>query len=297
MSETEIVKPNGAEKPPRRKQREEIIAVPQPTVRLGSVPITNPKEMVQKATEYADALSEIINRQKLYTNIQGKKYVTCEGWTTLGAMLGVLPVEEYCNPLPDNNGYVAKVQLIRTSDGQVIGGASAECTKDESSWKSRNSYALRSMSITRATGKAFRLSFSWIVKLAGFEATPAEEMHQPEGSHEAAQDVAKQKIAELEGKKLSHVPALFYTWFNESQTARIEGDHGLMEANRDLLVRFWEPSVKAVVCNAEQLENLKFALSERNVPFKLLKTIGEDIEGKLKESIAQVAAKKAMPKP
>ena len=117
------------------------------------------------------------------------------------------------------------------------------------------------------------------------------------GTRAAAQRVAEKKTEELKAKKgTSHIPALFYTWFNESQTARIEGDHGLMEANRDLLVRFWEPSVKAVVCNAEQLENLKFALGERNVPFKLLKTVGEDLTGQLKESIAAVAAKKAMPK-
>jgi hypothetical protein len=118
------------------------------------------------------------------------------------------------------------------------------------------------------------------------------------GTRASAQRVAEKKTAELKEKKASnHIPALFYTWYNESQTARIEGDHALMEKHRDLLVRFWEPSVKAVVCNAEQLENLKFALGERSVPFKLLKTIGEDLQGKLKESIAAVAAKKAVVKP
>ena len=32
------------------------------------------------------------------------------------------------------------------------------------------------MAITRATGKAFRLNYSWIMALAGYEPTPAEEM-------------------------------------------------------------------------------------------------------------------------
>jgi len=36
------------------------------------------------------------------------------------------------------------------------------------------------MAITRATGKAFRLAFSWIVVLAGYEATPAEEIVEAE---------------------------------------------------------------------------------------------------------------------
>jgi hypothetical protein len=34
------------------------------------------------------------------------------------------------------------------------------------------------MAITRATGKAARLAFSWIVSMSGFEVTPAEEMPQ-----------------------------------------------------------------------------------------------------------------------
>ena len=38
------------------------------------------------------------------------------------------------------------------------------------------------MAVTRATGKAYRLGFSWIIKLAGYEATPAEEIPQEEAA-------------------------------------------------------------------------------------------------------------------
>lgn len=173
---------------------EALVAHEKPAqVNLGSWGIRNPKDLVGKATEMADALAIIITNQQLFKVIQGKKYVLCEGWTTLGAMMGVVPIEEYCRPMADGRGFEAKIKLIRASDGGQVGGASAECTRDEKSWESRDSYALRSMSITRATGKAFRLSFSWIMKLAGFEPTPAEEM--PNGSVEAAQEVAKQKLA------------------------------------------------------------------------------------------------------
>jgi hypothetical protein len=47
---------------------------------------------------------------------------------------------------------------------------------DERTWSQRDAYARRSMAITRATGKAFRLGFSWIMTLAGYEPTPWEEM-------------------------------------------------------------------------------------------------------------------------
>ena len=43
-------------------------------------------------------------------------------------------------------------------------------------WSTRPRYARRSMAQTRATGKACRLAFSWIMALAGYEPTPAEEM-------------------------------------------------------------------------------------------------------------------------
>ena len=74
------------------------------------------------------------------------------------------------------------MELVRISDGMVIGKASALVGMDEKdrngqlTWGNRNEYARKSMAITRATGKAYRLGFSWIMTLAGYEATPAEEI-------------------------------------------------------------------------------------------------------------------------
>jgi hypothetical protein len=175
--------PETPEKPKRqRKVQEAIIVAPEPEVRLGSLAISNPDELVRRGAELATALADIINKQELFSIIKNKKtgerrkYVKCEGWTTMGAMLGVVPVEDYCRRLDNAKGFEAKVNLIRTRDGSLVGSASAECTYDETNWNGKDSYSLRSMALTRATSKAFRLSFSWIIKLAGFEATPAEEM-------------------------------------------------------------------------------------------------------------------------
>ena len=71
--------------------------------------------------------------------------------------------------------YIAIVELVRMSDGACISRASAECG-EEKPWNTRPRYARRSMAQTRATGKACRLAFSWIMSLAGYEVTPAEEM-------------------------------------------------------------------------------------------------------------------------
>lgn len=135
----------------------------------------DPRITIKEASEIATVLAEVIEKQKLYANIQGKKFPTCEGWTTLGVLIGVSPVEEYVKELP--NGYETKIKLIRTKDGQTVGAASHICLRsDEPRWANSASYAIRSMSGTRATGKAFRQSFSWIMKLAGYEVTPAEEI-------------------------------------------------------------------------------------------------------------------------
>jgi hypothetical protein len=131
--------------------------------------------MAIKATKIANVLSDIIEKQKLFTNIQGKKHVRVDAWCALGNFLGVVPREVQVKELEDGS-YEAEVELLRWSDGTRIGGASALCSVTEKRWGSADKYARRSMSVTRATGKAFRLAFSWIICLAGYEPTPSEEM-------------------------------------------------------------------------------------------------------------------------
>lgn len=134
-----------------------------------------PKQMVAQASSMATVLADVIDKQKLYTNIQGKKHVRAEGWATLGSMLGILPKERSVVEQPDGS-YEAFVDLVSVRDGRVIGGGSALCSSDESRWRNAERYARRSMAVTRATGKAYRLAFAWVMALAGYEGTPAEEM-------------------------------------------------------------------------------------------------------------------------
>ena len=145
------------------------------SISLGVIRASDPNDVIKRATAIAKALAKVIEDQKLFSVISGRKFVRVEGWSTLGAMLGVLPREVSVERLEDG-GYLAVVELIRTTDCAVVGRGSAICGMDEKTWGNRPEYARRSMAITRATGKAYRLGFSWIVTLAGFEATPAEEM-------------------------------------------------------------------------------------------------------------------------
>ena len=150
-----------------------IPIVQQATVSLGTLQAASAVALVQGAREMAGALADVIERQHLATVIQGRKHVNVEGWTTLAVMLGVVARE--VQTVETEGIYTAVVELVRMSDGACISRASAECG-DEPPWNKRPRYARRSMAQTRATGKACRLAFSWIMALAGYEPTPAEEM-------------------------------------------------------------------------------------------------------------------------
>ena len=177
------------------EDREESTAlvVAEPSVSLGVVHGGTPAELVAGATAAADALKGVIDAKKLYSLINGRRYVRCEGWTTLAAMLGCLPREVGVTK-DDDGSYTAVVALVRLADGVELTRASAECGADEPTWSNRANYARRSMAITRATGKACRIAFSWVMTLAGYEPTPAEEIpndeveavHPTAATHEVA---------------------------------------------------------------------------------------------------------------
>ena len=152
----------------------DIVAVPN-QVQLGTIQM-RPEEVIERASQIASQLAKIIKDRALSTRIRDKDHVRVEGWTTLGAVLGVIPRER--NTIRTEQGFESYVELIRTSDGVVIGGASAVCCWAEPRWSKADDYAVRSMAITSATGKAYRLGFSWIMVLAGYSPTPAEEMDQ-----------------------------------------------------------------------------------------------------------------------
>ncbi len=134
---------------------------------------TDPITVIDKATKVATRLAGVIKQQHLYADIRGKHHVTVSGWTLLGSLLGVFPITVWTRKL--ENGWEARVEA-RTLTGNLVGAAEAQCLTSESSWSNREDFALRSMAQTRATSKAMRMPLGYIVQLAGFDATPAEEM-------------------------------------------------------------------------------------------------------------------------
>lgn len=171
----------------------EIVTVEQPR-QLPDYAILNPEipmsAKVDVATNVANTLAPLVRSQGLTVkglNRSNKdaEYVTVEGWEVLGTFLGIVPVttiiKEVKNKQERTVGYVARATLYQNpiiENDEIVGGtviARAEAQADKSGFQ-KDLFAIASMAQTRALGKAYRMGLSWIMKMAGFEGTPAEEM-------------------------------------------------------------------------------------------------------------------------
>lgn len=149
--------------------------VVQEGVRADLLAQATPNDMLAQATKVADVLKDVIVKQNLISKIGGKDHVKVEGWNIMGCMLGILSREKEVIEEEDGS-FLATVELYNMRTGAVVGTGSAICGMDESRWGKADRFARRSMAITRATGKAYRLNFSWVMGLAGYAVTPEEEM-------------------------------------------------------------------------------------------------------------------------
>ena len=137
-------------------------------------------DKITVATKVASSLKNVIKTQGLSVEITNKKgqtneYVTAEGWEVLGTMLGCTPYVEEVVEIPSAHKakfcYKATVS-IRQGD-VVLSRAFAIAERNE---RQKDRPSVYSMAQTRALGKAYRMALSWIIKMAGYEPTPAEEM-------------------------------------------------------------------------------------------------------------------------
>lgn len=123
-------------------------------------------------------LKQHILSQKLSVSISGKDYVQVEGWQFAGGLMGLYPKIVSVQDLSTEKEkkWRADVEIFRVKDGKVVGFGTALCSNAETKKKSFDEYAVLSMAQTRAIGKAYRNLIGWVMKLAGYESTPSEEM-------------------------------------------------------------------------------------------------------------------------
>lgn len=143
------------------------------TTKTESVNLMNPSDIL----DFATTLKKLIIENKLFTPIKGKNYVNVEGWQIAGAFMGIYPIVEKVEDLSDGTRYRYRSEVtLRDKDNNIVGTGMAICTNREPGKTNFDEYAVASMAQTRAVGKAFRMKIGWLLKVAGYETTPAEEM-------------------------------------------------------------------------------------------------------------------------
>lgn len=133
-----------------------------------------PAEVLQMAK----TLKAYVVKEKLYTTISGKNYAHVDGWQFAGFLTGLdVIVDEPKNLSVGQEIKWSCAAHLLDKTGKVVAHGFALCSNKESKKKSFDEYAIMSMAQTRAIGKVFRNKIGWVMKLAGYQSTPSEEMH------------------------------------------------------------------------------------------------------------------------
>lgn len=172
-----------------------------------------PELVLEEAREASVALKRVIEAKPRKVILNGEQYLEFEDWQTVGRFYGITPriVRTASIEIGDVRGFEAVAEAVHVATGRVVSSADAMCLTDEDKWRVRPKYEwrqqaggrrnrvqtgeepvplfqLRSMAQTRAAAKAMRNALAWVVVLAGYRPTPAEEIdgagggpaHEPE---------------------------------------------------------------------------------------------------------------------
>lgn len=205
----------------------EVVPATAPITLFGT---DDPVAVVERASTIATALADVIRAKSLYKRIGQSDHVFVEGWTLLGSMLGVFAEVEWSRPI--EGGWESRA-VSRTLAGRTVGAAESMCSRSESKWKSSDEYAIRSMAQTRAVSKALRLPLGFIMELAGYSATPAEEMPTTDKGRGTERATAPRGAsAPLPGPSLDQIKA---------RLLEVAAEHHLGAAALDMLIEDYVP--------------------------------------------------------
>lgn len=148
-----------------------------------------PDVVLEEARKAAVALKDVIENKANKVQFNGKTYLQFEDWQTLGRFYGVTAMcretkyVEFGEGDEKVTGFEARAEALLVGTNQVISSAEAMCLKDEPNWSRKPMFQLKSMAQTRACAKALRNVLAWVVVLAGYAPTPAEEMEDTNGQY------------------------------------------------------------------------------------------------------------------
>ena len=156
-----------------------VTPVPPEAVSLAE---TRAAREIEKASDWAAAIDRVIRQQRRFVTIDGRRYILSDAWLMIAALDQAAPVAEDPIPIVEDGktvGYRVSVKLVRP-DGTVRGRATMTCYLDEHPCRGKKGSDAHRAAISAATtwaaAKAAKLTYGWVVVLAGYEPTVAEEM-------------------------------------------------------------------------------------------------------------------------
>lgn len=163
--------------------------------------VRKPGDVLEDARAAAVKLREFLDKTDAVQKYGDREHVMNEGWQFVAAMFGTTAraVGEPSHvEFGGDHGFRASCELVQIATGKVLARATALCMTDEPLWKTRPKYkwvegkegfhkepdgvepvthqSRSSMAQTRASSKSMAMVFRWIVLVAGYSPTPAEEM-------------------------------------------------------------------------------------------------------------------------
>lgn len=161
-----------------------------------------PEEVLIEAQQAAAALQKRIAGKANPVKFNGEQYIENDDWQMLAHFFGYAPKIESTEFVEygDVQGFKAIAVLLNERTGAIVSRGEALCLDEEDNWGTRTKYEwqdssrggrkkvaigevstplfqLASMAQTRACNKAMSNKLKWVVSLAGYSTTPAEDMH------------------------------------------------------------------------------------------------------------------------
>src|SRR3990167_84633 len=169
--------------------------------------VLQPEETIEIARRAAKALQSVVSQKPKPVIMNGEQYLEFDDLQLLGQFYRYAVKTGDATPVDIDGvkGAKAHADLVDFHTGLIVGGAEAYCMRDEEKWNTRPKYEwqeqpdgqnklvkiadepvpwfqLASMAQTRAGAKAFSNRLRWVVVLAGYRGTPAEEMNEDTAS-------------------------------------------------------------------------------------------------------------------
>lgn len=198
------------------------------------------RRILADAAALAEQVARIVrdNGLSMRFGTNPREYVFIEGWLAISRVNHEQPHATVKDVVRDPETGEERIHArawLTDLQGTIVSRADGYCSTGEPRWRDKPFFARASMAQTRALAKAMRLRHAWVMVLAGYSPTPAEEMSEdlldprpaparpPEADagEPGVAHVAIKAVSEKPGRKADGTPYVRYgirgsdgAWYN-----------------------------------------------------------------------------------